>query len=71
MEITAPGKLYALIVAMILLGGMIIVAMIKGQAAPDQTWLILSSIIGYLVGNGVGAKTGQPTAPVIGPKTDS
>lgn len=70
MEITAPGKLFGLIIAMVLCFASILAGQLGFGDTPDIIPGVLFGIIGYLLGNGVGARTGQPTAPVIGPKTE-
>lgn len=71
-DITAPGKLLLLLV--IAAGCMVIIVIDQlTHASGDVTpaWVTLGSIIGYLVGNGVGAKRGIEQAPTFAPKEAS
>ena len=70
MEVTAPGKLVVLAIVLTFCFFSIIAGQLGYGDTPDIIPGVLFGIIGYLLGNGVGARTGQPTAPVIGPKTE-
>ena len=65
MELTAPGKLAAIIV--ILLGSFVFI--IANTVASNGTetapaWATITLVCGYLIGNGLGAKRGQSSGPV-------
>ena len=64
--ITAPGKLAALLVALI--GCFAYIIFRDGESV--HAWATTTLIVGYLVGNGVGAKQGQTTVPPLSPKAD-
>jgi hypothetical protein len=64
MNIANPSK------ALIALVGMICITILMGVGAiSSETGVpILTTIIGYSVGNGIAAKQGQPVEPIIGKK---
>ena len=64
MNIANPSK------ALIALVGMICITILMAvNAIESQTGVpILTTVIGYAVGNGIAAKTGQPVEPIIGKK---
>lgn len=59
--------------AFIVLVGMICITILMATHTIDQSagTGLLGSIIGYAVGNGIAARTGQAVDPIIGPKTDA
>lgn len=63
-DITAPGKLLALLLIILICG----LYVVFGEGDKSPAWGILGSCLGYLVGNGVGAKRGVPQAPTFAPK---
>lgn len=66
MDINAPGKLILLaIIATGCVAFIIVCLFTGGDATP--AWATLTLITGYLIGNGVGAKRGQPQEPVFKP----
>ena len=66
MELNAPGKLILLsIVALGCIGYIITCQFTHGDATP--AWATLTLITGYLIGNGAGARKGQPQEPVFKP----
>lgn len=64
MNIANPSK------ALIALVGMICITILMAvNAIESETGVpILTTIIGYAVGNGIAAKQGQPVEPIIGKK---
>lgn len=64
-EITAPGKL--LLLAIVAAGclAIIIVSMITGSGDSTPAWGTLTLVVGYLIGNGVGAKRGIVSVPPL------
>lgn len=64
MNIANPSK------ALIALVGMICITILMAvNAIESQTGVpILTTVIGYAVGNGIAAKQGQPVEPIIGKK---
>lgn len=66
MDITAPGKLILLAIALV---GLFILLAI-GSIDWSQGGVPIGLIVGYGVGNGVGAKRGQTTIGVFSPKPD-
>jgi len=67
-EITAPGKLIALILVLLGCFAYIIVAALTGAGDTTPAWATLTLVVGYLVGNGVGARNGITTVAPMGPK---
>lgn len=71
-EVTAPGKLAALLVVLIGCFTYIIAVTVSGaDADTTPAWATLTLVVGYLVGNGVGAKAGVQTIPPLSPKSDT
>ena len=70
MQLTSPGKLVA-ILAVIIGCFAFIVAAALGDNGQDTTpaWATLTLVTGYLIGNGTGAKRGEPQQPVFSPRT--
>lgn len=66
-QVTAPGKLAALL--LVLAGCFAYVIFRDGDST--QAWATLTLVVGYLVGNGAGAKRGQETVSPFSPKSDS
>jgi hypothetical protein len=65
-DVNAPGKLILLaIVAAGCVAYVVVCQFTHGDAGP--AWITLGSIVGYLIGNGVGARRGQPQEPVFKP----
>ena len=66
MTVAAPGKL--IVLALVAVGCLIVI--IVGMVTGNDTtaaWGALMAIIGYLVGNGAGARRGQEQIPVFAP----
>lgn len=66
-DITAPGKLLLLSIVSCGCIAVIITNMVTGNGDTTAAWATLASIIGYVIGNGVGAKRGVEQAPVFSP----
>lgn len=49
-------------------GGLVCVTVlgIAGAISSDATVALISSILGYVVGNGIAAATGKPVQPILG-----
>ena len=67
MTISNPSK------ALIALVGLICITILMAVRAIDQTtgMPVITLVIGYAVGNGIAAKSGQPVQPIIGMKHGS
>lgn len=63
-EIAAPGKLLALLLVITICG----MYLVFGHGDKTPAWSLLTLVVGYLVGNGVGAKRGVEQAPTFAPK---
>lgn len=64
MQLTSPGKLAVLVLALV--GAF--VGMFT-HTMPDSTAIaIIGHVVGYVVGNGTGALRGNPQAPLFAPK---
>jgi len=64
MNIANPSKALIALVGLVCLT----VLMISG-AIPSETGVpLLTTIIGYSIGNGIAARSGQPVDPIIGKK---
>jgi hypothetical protein len=64
MELTSPGKLAVLVIALV--GAF--VGLFTGTVDDAAAVGIITAILGYVIGNGVGAKRGTPQAPLFAPK---
>ena len=64
MNIANPSKALIALVGLICLT----VLMAVGAIESDTGVPILTTIIGYSVGNGIAARKGDPVDPIIGPK---
>ena len=64
MTIANPTKALILLVGLICLT----MLMLAGRVDMDSGVPILTLVIGYAVGNGVGARQGQESQPIIGKK---
>lgn len=67
MTIQNPPKAFILLVALIC----ITVLLAVGKVTTEAGLPIISAIVFYGIGNGVAAKTGQDSTPVIGKKNDA
>ena len=64
MNIANPSKAFIALVSLICLTVLIAVEAI----ASDAGLPVITAIVGYAIGNGIGAKQGQPVQPIIGAK---
>lgn len=67
MKIANPSKAFILLVALICVTLLLAVGKITTEAGLP----IISAITFYGIGNGVAAKTGQDSTPIIGKKPDA
>jgi presenilin-like A22 family membrane protease len=63
-NITNPPKALIALVGLICLTVLIAVNAITSEAGLP----VITAIVGYAIGNGISAKTGQPVEPIIGKK---
>jgi hypothetical protein len=66
MTISNPPKAFILLVALICITILLGLNRITTEAGLP----IITAIVFYGIGNGVAAKTGKPSEPIIGPKHD-
>jgi len=66
MKITNPPKAFILLAALISITLLMAISKITTEAGLP----LLTAIVFYGIGNGVAAKTGQDSTPVIGRKSD-
>ena len=66
MNIANPSK--ALIALVALLSMVLLIALDRIEAQYGMT--VITAIVFYAIGNGVGAKTGTPVEPIIGRKKE-
>ena len=64
MSLANPSKALIALVGLIC----ITVLMVTDSISQDAGIGLVSAIIGYAIGNGIAAKTGQPVEPIIGKK---
>ena len=64
MSLANPSKALIALVGMICLTVLIAVKAITSDAGLP----VITAIVGYAIGNGIAAKTGQPVEPIIGKK---
>lgn len=64
MSLANPSKALIALVGLIC----ITVLMVSDSISQDAGIGLVSAIIGYAIGNGIAAKTGQPVEPIIGKK---
>ena len=64
MSLANPSKALIALVGLIC----ITVLMVSNSISQDAGIGLVSAIIGYAIGNGIAAKTGQPVEPIIGKK---
>ena len=64
MSLANPSKALIALVGMICLTVLIAVEAITSEAGLP----VITAIVGYAIGNGIAAKTGQPVEPIIGKK---
>ena len=64
MKIANPSKAFILLVG--LLSVVLLIAL--GKVSTDAGLPLISAVIFYGIGNGVAAKTGKASEPIVGPK---
>lgn len=64
MNITNPSKALIALVGLVCLTVLLAVDAIPSEAGTGM----IGSVLGYAIGNGIAAKTGQPVEPIIGKK---
>lgn len=64
MQLTSPGKLVVLVLAMV--GAFI--GLFTNTINEAAAIGIIGPIVGYVVGNGTGARKGEPQQPLFAPK---
>lgn len=69
-EVTAPGKLLALLIVIVGCIAFIIAAVFVKGTDTTPAWATLTLVVGYLVGNGAGARKGITTAAPFAPKEE-
>jgi hypothetical protein len=70
-DLTAPGKL--LVLGLVVLGCFSFIVASMFVTTPGDTtpaWATLTLVVGYLIGNGAGARKGIEQAPVFTPSKD-
>lgn len=67
MTLNNPPKAFILLVALIC----ITVLLAMGRVTTEAGLPIISAIVFYGIGNGVAARTGKPSEPILGPKHDA
>lgn len=67
-DITAPGKLLALILVLIGCLAFILLSAYTGRGDSTPAWATLTLVVGYLTGNGLGARRGQITVAPFAPR---
>lgn len=65
MNIANPSKALLALAAMVCITVLLAVGRIPTEAGTG----LFGSLLGYIIGNGVGAKQGVPIDPIIGPKS--
>lgn len=64
MKIQNPSKAFILLVGLI----SVVILMAVDKVSTDAGLPLISAVIFYGIGNGVQARTGKPSEPVIGPR---
>ena len=64
MSLANPSKALIALIGLVC----ITVLMVTDSISQDAGVGLISAIIGYAIGNGIAAKTGQPVDPIIGKK---
>ena len=64
MKIGNPSKAFILLIGLLC----VVVLIALGKVSPDQGLPIVSAVIFYGIGNGVAARSGKPSSPIIEPK---
>ncbi len=66
MTLNNPPKAFILLVALIC----VTLLMALNRVSTEAGLPIISAIVFYGIGNGVAARTGKPSEPIIGPKNN-
>ena len=66
MRIANPSKAFIALVGLICITVLIAI----GKVDMSQGMPVITLVIGYAVGNGIAARSGELVQPIIGPKTD-
>lgn len=64
MKIANPSKAFILLVGLLC----VVLLVILDKITPEQGLPIISAVIFYGIGNGVAAKSGKPSSPILEPK---
>lgn len=64
MKIGNPSKAFILLIGLL----SVVVLIALGKISADQGLPIVSAVIFYGIGNGVAARSGKPSSPIIEPK---
>lgn len=67
MTLNNPPKALILLVALLC----VTLLLALGRISTEAGLPIISAVVFYGIGNGVAAKTGKPSEPIIGPKHDA
>jgi hypothetical protein len=67
MRIANPSKAFIALVGLICITVLIAI----GKVDMSQGMPVITLVIGYAVGNGIAARSGEPVQPIIGPKADN
>lgn len=66
-QLTAPGKLIALSLVIVGCFAYIIASLFGANVDTTPAWATLTLVVGYLIGNGTGARRGVESVPVWAP----
>lgn len=66
MKIANPSKAFILLVGLIA----VVLLIALGKVSPDQGLPIISAVVFYGIGNGVAARSGTSSTPIITPKDE-
>ena len=67
-DVTAPGKLIALCLVIVGCFAYILTTIITSSGDATPAWALMTLIVGYLIGNGTGARKGQETVAPFSPR---
>ncbi len=67
MRIANPSKAFIALVGLICITVLIAI----DKVDMSQGMPVITLVIGYAVGNGIAARSGEPVQPIIGPKADN
>ena len=65
-NVNNPPKLYGILLAMVLLS----ICLIAGKLSEAAYFGMMGTMLGYLVGNGVAARNGDPVQAVLGKREE-